>query len=88
MTTYNRSERQRLHYRLRRWQRLINYLLAVLVVAVLLAAPGSASVASAAPRCPGNGQCVGQPGGMVCAWPFVLVRVGTVAVCSRMAVQP
>ena len=92
MTTYDRSARQHLHYRLRRWQRIINALLALsLVLAFLLAL---APVASAAPRCPGgtatpNG-CSYELPGMTCAWPLRLVRVGNVAYCWRPApgVQP
>lgn len=86
MTTYNRNERYSWRRYARRLVWRINYLLAALVLAAVLL-PG---VASAAPRCPGNGQCTGQPAGMVCAWPYRLVKVGNVAVCIRTApeVQP
>lgn len=86
----HKSQRLTWRARCRRWQRYINYLLAVLAVAVLLPAQ-----ASAAPRCPGGTPtpqgCIYQPDPRtVCAWPYRLVRVGHVALCIRQAgeVQP
>jgi len=94
MTTYNRSDRQRLRYRLRRWQRVINAMLALAVVLAILLA--FAPVAQAAPRCPNGGTptpqgCIYQPDPRtVCAWPFRIVQVGRVTMCVRQAgeVQP
>jgi len=82
MTTYNRSDRQRLRYRLRRWQRAINYLLAGVAVAVLLAPP---TPASAAPRCPNGGQPDGR-GRCIYVWRgATCYRVGSVVWCITPA---
>lgn len=92
MSTYDRSARQRLHYRLRRWQRIINTLLALSIVLALLLAV--APVAQAGTRCPGGTAtpdgCSYELPGITCAWPLRLVRVGNVAYCWRPApeVQP
>lgn len=93
MTTYNRTtDRKRLRYRRRRWQRTINALLALAVALAILVA--TAPVVQAAPACP-NGTatphgCVYQPTGMTCAWPARIVRIGNVAICWRPGaeVQP
>lgn len=84
MTTYNRNDRKRLRYRLRRWQRLINYLLAALVLLALL----QPAVASAAPACPGGRAtprgCHYVWRGLDCYW-----QPGRLAVCiAPLGVQP
>lgn len=62
---------------------------AVLIALFLLCWP---LVANAAPRCPGGTAtphgCVYQRGGMTCAWPYRLVKVGTVVLCWKNTVQP
>lgn len=86
MTTYSRNDRYAWRQTLRRWRRIVNHLLAVLVTAVLLAPP---AVATAAPTCPGgtatpHGCSYEQPG-MTCAWPLRLVKIGKVTFCLRQA---
>ena len=91
MTTYNRRDRYGWRSRCRRliWQ--INWLLALLAVAILMA-----TTAHAAPRCPGGGQpdgagrCAYRQPSMTCAWPARIMRIGNVTVCWRPApeVQP
>lgn len=89
MTMQSRSNRYYWPQRTRRLMSLITALLATIVLlAVLLP-----SVASAAPRCPGG---TATPHGCsyqidrdtVCSWPMHLVRVGQVAMCVRLGVQP
>ena len=90
MSTYDRSARRRLHYRLRRWQRIINTLLALSIVLALLLA--LAPIAQAAPRCPGgtatpNGCSYQIDRDTSCVWPMV-VNGQRVAWCIRQGVQP
>ena len=59
------------------------------IIAFLLLFKG----ADSAPRCPNGGAwtpqgCVYQRPGMVCAWPWKLVKVGSVTVCMKWAVTP
>lgn len=51
MTTYNRSDRQRQRYRLRRWQRLINAMLALSLAIATLVAVADAASAQTWDRC-------------------------------------
>lgn len=76
MTTYNRNERYSWRRYARRLVWRINYLLAALVLAAVLA-PG---VASAAPACPGG---TATPQGCVYIWRgATCVRVGGVVWCT------
>lgn len=90
MSTYDRSARQHLHYRLRCWQRIINALLALsLALAFLLA---FAPIARAGTRCPGgtatpNGCSYQIDRDTVCAWPLT-VNGQRVTWCIRQAVLP
>lgn len=85
MTMQSRSNRYYWRQRTRRLMRVINALLATIVLlAVLL--PG---LASAAPLCPNGGtatphSCTYQPAGMTCGWPM-RINGERVTYCVRYA---
>ena len=91
MTTYKKNDRRQWRHTLKRLQWRINYALAFLaMLAAILVQPATAN---AAPACPSGrpgpqGECVQRIGpATVCAWPFVLVKVGRVTYCTRQTTE-
>ena len=91
MTTYKKNDRRQWRHTLKRLQWRINYALAFLsMLAAILVQP---STANAAPACPSGrpgpqGECVQRiDAATVCAWPFLLVKVGRVTYCTRQTTE-
>ena len=93
MTTYNRSDRQRLRYRLRRWQRLINAMLALSLAIATLVAVADAASAQTWDRCwriPHGTVCVARAAKVTriaCDWGYQ-PRFGQPPRCVALGMQP
>ena len=90
MTTYDRNQRKRLRYRLRRWQRLINAMLMLAITLAILVA--THAQAAAAPACPGGDWtpygCINVRRGRPAVWPIVWPGEGRVSVAVDPEAQP